>query len=103
MTGTRRAGQGRICCRCFERYVPGLPTLHTTVLLTERTQCETFTLKSDSPETHGSSGPLGVSYGGCPLPITEELLKTAEDRGYPIVDDAQDLKTVNVFAVSDWL
>lgn len=80
-----------------------LPTLRITILLTGRTQCENFNLKTDSPDTHGTSGPLGISHGGCQLPITDELLKTVKDRGYPIVDDAQDLKSVNVFAVSDWL
>lgn len=86
----------------FPRYEATVYTPSWIFLLTlVQLQCENFNLKTNSPETHGSSGPLGISYGGYQLPITDELLKTAQDKGLVVTDDAQDLKTVNAFAVSN--
>lgn len=51
--------------------------------------------------THGSSGPIQVSYGGHrQTTIMEQFMEACEARGYSVDNEMQDLKSCNGAAVS---
>ncbi|KAF8607376.1 alcohol oxidase [Ceratobasidium sp. AG-I] len=44
-------------------------------------------------ETHGYNGPLNVSYADCYADVAQQYLDVLTQRGVPLVEDKQDLKT----------
>ncbi|TCD60536.1 hypothetical protein EIP91_009922 [Steccherinum ochraceum] len=62
-------------------------------------KCETYEIDPNA-ETHGSSGPLHVSYGGSPSKIGQQFLDVASqyDKARTFTEDPNDLHTVNVYA-----
>lgn len=52
--------------------------------------------------THGYSGPLKVSYGGCFTDVGRQALEVAAkyDPGRKVADDSNDLSTCDTYSVS---
>jgi hypothetical protein len=65
-------------------------------------QTETFQINPSAP-THGSSGPLRVSYGGHYAALSQQWLDVAKkyDNFRPFVEDGQDFRTANAYFVSE--
>ncbi|TCD66629.1 hypothetical protein EIP91_001096 [Steccherinum ochraceum] len=62
-------------------------------------KCETYEIDPNA-ETHGSSGPLHVSYGASPSQIGQQFLDVASqyDKDRTFTEDSNDLHTVNAYA-----
>ncbi|KIJ67569.1 GMC oxidoreductase [Hydnomerulius pinastri MD-312] len=65
---------------------------------------ETYQIKDKEP-THGYSGPLKVSYGGCFTDVGIQALDVAAkyDPGRKITDDSNDLTTCNTYSHCRWI
>ncbi|KAI5790242.1 GMC oxidoreductase-domain-containing protein [Geopyxis carbonaria] len=58
---------------------------------------ETFTLPGGAKDVHGDSGPLKISLAGATVPYPEDHITATKTMGYEMVDDLNDLTTLNAY------